>query len=141
MSSSATVRVPGCCADNSCKYKEESGCIDMLLITLIQAILNSKTFFVTPFGREMEADTIKRSFRRPDEHSDFLVAYRVYCLWRSNCEAGSWSAFTRKHFLSHIVGPVLCFRTLTPAIADKFKTAPDIDPDRGAEGSIHVKPH
>lgn len=54
----------------------------------------------------MEADTIKRSFRQPDEHSDFLVMYRAYCMWRSNCENGTFYSFTRKHFLSHVVS---CF--------------------------------
>lgn len=69
----------------------------------MQATLNSKSFFVTPFGREMEADTVKRSFRQPDEHSDFLVMYRAYCMWRSNCENGTFYSFARKHFLSHVV--------------------------------------
>lgn len=56
---------------------------------------------MTPFGREIEADTIKRSFKIPEEHSDFLVIYRAYKSWRKNCENGTWTAFCRKHFMSH----------------------------------------
>lgn len=80
------------------------GCLDAALT--IAATLNSKSFFVTPFGREGEADTVKRSFKAPDEHSDFLVIYRAYKAWRSNCANGGWSTFCRKHFLSHQVGGI-----------------------------------
>lgn len=82
------------------------GCLDAALT--IAAALNNKSFFVTPFGREAEADTLKRSFKVPDEHSDFLVIYRAYRLWRSNCEQGSWSTFCRKHFLSHQASTTSC---------------------------------
>jgi ATP-dependent RNA helicase DHX29 len=75
------------------------GCLDAALT--IAATLNSKSFFLSPFGREAEADTVKRSFKMADEHSDFLVIYRAYCLWRRSCEDGNYSTFTRKHFLSH----------------------------------------
>jgi hypothetical protein len=41
----------------------------------LQAALNSKSPFITPFGREQEADTVKRAFKV--ENSDFLTVNKV----------------------------------------------------------------
>lgn len=60
----------------------------------------------------MEADTIKRSFRQPDEYSDFLVMYRAYNLWKANCEQGTFYGFARKHFLSHVVSVAILIASL-----------------------------
>lgn len=48
-----------------------------------QATLNSKSPWITPFGRESEADAVKRSFKT--ENSDFLTTYKAYCSWREAC--------------------------------------------------------
>ncbi|KAH8915725.1 P-loop containing nucleoside triphosphate hydrolase protein [Atractiella rhizophila] len=72
-------------------------CLDAALT--IAAVLNSKSPFVTPFGRENEADTVKRSFKV--ENSDFLAFYKAYVMWRQACQSNSFREFCRKNFLSH----------------------------------------
>jgi ATP-dependent RNA helicase DHX29 len=67
------------------------GCLDAALT--ITAALNSKTPWLTPFGREAEADLVKRSFKI--ENSDFLTLYNAYCLWRDACGNGYEREFTR----------------------------------------------
>lgn len=109
------------------------GCLDAALT--IAAALNNKSVFISPFGREVEANTIRRSFSAPDEHSDFLLIYRAYRSWRANCENGNWSSFCRKHFISHQVSVLqgVCAIFLTALIAEHGTT-------RGAEGTIPGKP-
>ncbi|GAA5955052.1 hypothetical protein JCM3765_003173 [Sporobolomyces pararoseus] len=72
------------------------GCLDAALT--ITAALNSKSPWLTPFGREAEADAVKRSFKV--ENSDFLTTYNAYCSWREASANGFEREFTRKSFLS-----------------------------------------
>lgn len=72
-----------------------------MLIAFSQAALNSKSPFVTPFGREREADVVKRSFKV--DNSDFLTICKVYELWRNEVRNGTHFSFCRKNFLSHQV--------------------------------------
>ncbi|KAM0753239.1 P-loop containing nucleoside triphosphate hydrolase protein [Meredithblackwellia eburnea MCA 4105] len=72
------------------------GCLDAALT--ITAALNSKSPWLTPFGRESEADAVKRSFKV--ENSDFLTTYNAYCSWRQASSNGFERDFTRKNFLS-----------------------------------------
>ncbi|GAA6008894.1 hypothetical protein JCM11491_003823 [Sporobolomyces phaffii] len=72
------------------------GCLDAALT--ITAALNSKSPWLTPFGRESEADAVKRSFKV--ENSDFLTTYNAYCSWREASANGFEREFTRKSFLS-----------------------------------------
>lgn len=60
---------------------------------LEQAALNSKSPWLTPFGREAEADAVKRSFKV--ENSDFLTVYNAYCSWREASSNGYDREFTR----------------------------------------------
>ncbi|GAA6051223.1 hypothetical protein JCM3770_005879 [Rhodotorula araucariae] len=71
-------------------------CLDAALT--ITAALNSKSPWVTPFGREHEADTVKRGFKV--ENSDFLTLYNAYCCWREACSNNYEREFCRKSFLS-----------------------------------------
>ncbi|BGP39119.1 hypothetical protein JCM10449v2_003057 [Rhodotorula kratochvilovae] len=71
-------------------------CLDAALT--ITAALNSKSPWVTPFGRENEADTVKRGFKV--ENSDFLTLYNAYCCWREACSNNYEREFCRKSFLS-----------------------------------------
>ncbi|PLW22095.1 hypothetical protein PCASD_17739 [Puccinia coronata f. sp. avenae] len=64
----------------------------------VAAALNSKTPFLTPFGREQEADTIKKSFKV--ENSDFLTICKVYNSWRLACQNDHVHQFCRKNLLS-----------------------------------------
>lgn len=48
---------------------------------------------MTPFGREAEADAVKRSFKV--ENSDFLTTYNAYCSWREASANGFEREFTR----------------------------------------------
>jgi ATP-dependent RNA helicase DHX29 len=68
---------------------------------LIKAALNSKSPFVSPFGRESEADAAKQGFNQ--HNSDFLAIYEAYKGWRKACAAGRWKDYCRKNFLSHQV--------------------------------------
>lgn len=72
------------------------GCLDAALA--ITAALNSKSPWLTPFGREAEADAVKRNFKI--ENSDFLTTYNAYCCWREASANGYEREFTRKNFLS-----------------------------------------
>ncbi|GAA5857787.1 hypothetical protein JCM9279_000747 [Rhodotorula babjevae] len=72
------------------------GCLDAALT--ITAALNSKSPWITPFGRENEADTVKRGFKV--ENSDFLTLYNAYCCWREACSNNYEREFCRKSFLS-----------------------------------------
>ncbi|KAH9810275.1 P-loop containing nucleoside triphosphate hydrolase protein, partial [Melampsora americana] len=65
----------------------------------VAAALNSKSPFLTPFGREQEADTIKRSFKV--ENSDFLTICNVYNTWRNAFHNDNVHQFCRKNMLSH----------------------------------------
>ncbi|GAA6012163.1 hypothetical protein JCM10207_005153 [Rhodosporidiobolus poonsookiae] len=71
-------------------------CLDAMLT--ITAVLSSKSPWVTPFGREAEADTVKRAFKV--ENSDFLTTYNAYCRWREACSNNYEHQFIRKSFLS-----------------------------------------
>lgn len=64
----------------------------------ITAALNSKSPWVTPFGRETEADAVKRSFKI--ENSDFLTLFNAYNSWREASSNGYDREFCRKSFLS-----------------------------------------
>lgn len=72
------------------------GCLDAGLT--IAAGLNSKSPWLTPFGREAEADAVKRTFKV--ENSDFLTTYNAYCSWREACSNNYEREFCRKSFLS-----------------------------------------
>ncbi|BGP54757.1 hypothetical protein JCM8202_003265 [Rhodotorula sphaerocarpa] len=72
------------------------GCLDAGLT--IAAGLNSKSPWLTPFGRENEADAVKRTFKV--ENSDFLTLYNAYCSWRESCSNNVERDFCRKSFLS-----------------------------------------
>ncbi|BGO98493.1 hypothetical protein NBRC10513v2_002888 [Rhodotorula toruloides] len=72
------------------------GCLDAALV--IAATLNSKSPWITPFGRESEADAVKRSFKT--ENSDFLTTYKAYCSWREACANNYEREFCRKSYLS-----------------------------------------
>ncbi|GAA5823603.1 hypothetical protein JCM11251_000694 [Rhodosporidiobolus azoricus] len=71
-------------------------CLDAALT--ITATLNSKSPWITPFGRESEADAVKRGFKV--ENSDFLTTYNAYCSWRDACSNNYEMQFVRKSFLS-----------------------------------------
>ncbi|KDE09069.1 hypothetical protein MVLG_00787 [Microbotryum lychnidis-dioicae p1A1 Lamole] len=71
-------------------------CLDAALT--ITAALNAKSPWMTPFGREAEADAVKRGFKV--ENSDFLTLYNAYCSWREASGNGYEREFTRKNFLS-----------------------------------------
>lgn len=58
-----------------------------------QATLNSKSPWLTPFGRESEADAVKRGFKI--ENSDFLTTYNAYCSWREASGNGYEREFCR----------------------------------------------
>ncbi|KAK4055699.1 hypothetical protein OIV83_000245 [Microbotryomycetes sp. JL201] len=66
-------------------------CLDAALT--ITAALNSKSPWVTPFGREAEADAVKRNFKI--ENSDFLTTYNAYTVWREACGNGYEREFCR----------------------------------------------
>ena len=70
-------------------------CLDAALT--ITAALNSKSPFVTPFGKESEAESVKRSWKLDD--SDFLTVYNAYCAWRNSCITGTDREFVRRNFL------------------------------------------
>lgn len=59
----------------------------------VQAALNSKSPWLTPFGRESEADAVKRSFKI--ENSDFLTLYNAFGSWREACHNGYEREFVR----------------------------------------------
>ncbi|GAA5855636.1 hypothetical protein JCM8547_001627 [Rhodosporidiobolus lusitaniae] len=71
-------------------------CLDAALT--ITAALSSKSPWVTPFGREAEADAVKRGFDK--YNSDFLTLYAAYCGWREACTNNYEHQFVRKSFLS-----------------------------------------
>ncbi|KAG0148747.1 hypothetical protein CROQUDRAFT_669777 [Cronartium quercuum f. sp. fusiforme G11] len=64
----------------------------------VAAALNSKSPFLTPFGREQEAEAIKRSFKV--ENSDFLTICNVYNTWRDAYRHDHVHQFCRKNLLS-----------------------------------------
>lgn len=64
----------------------------------IAAALNSKSPFLTPFGREQEADAIRKSFKV--ENSDFLTICKVYNSWRQAYLNDHVHQFCRKNMLS-----------------------------------------
>ncbi|KAK0561755.1 hypothetical protein OC861_005661 [Tilletia horrida] len=72
-------------------------CLDPALT--IAAALNSKSPFVTPFGREDEADLAKASFKSGD--SDFLTVANAFNAWRRACANNHHWQFCNKTFLSH----------------------------------------
>ncbi|PWN21409.1 P-loop containing nucleoside triphosphate hydrolase protein [Microstroma glucosiphilum] len=72
-------------------------CLDAALTTA--AALNSKSPFVTPFGREAEADAAKASFRVGN--SDFLTIANAFNSWRRAIGQKHHFVFCRKSFLSH----------------------------------------
>ncbi|CAD6887094.1 unnamed protein product [Tilletia caries] len=72
-------------------------CLDPALT--IAAALNSKSPFVTPFGREDEADLAKASFKAGD--SDFLTVANAFNAWRRACGNNHHWAFCNRTFLSH----------------------------------------
>lgn len=65
----------------------------------IAAALNSKSPFLTPFGREAEADAAKASFKVG--HSDFLTIANAFNCWRRSVKQNHHFVFCRKSFLSH----------------------------------------
>ncbi|MBW0460887.1 hypothetical protein O181_000602 [Austropuccinia psidii MF-1] len=65
----------------------------------VAAALNCKSPFLTPFGREQEADAIKRSFKV--ENSDFLTICNVYKSWRQAIKNDSTYRFCQSNMLSH----------------------------------------
>ncbi|CAO1637463.1 unnamed protein product [Parajaminaea phylloscopi] len=72
-------------------------CLDAALT--IAAALNSKSPFLTPFGREAEADAAKASFKVG--HSDFLTIANAFNSWRRAVKQNHHMVFCRKSFLSH----------------------------------------
>ncbi|OAV97579.1 hypothetical protein PTTG_09819, partial [Puccinia triticina 1-1 BBBD Race 1] len=64
----------------------------------VAAALNSKSPFLTPFGREQEAEAIKKSFKV--ENSDFLTICKVYNSWRLAYQNDHVHQFCRKNMLS-----------------------------------------
>ncbi|KIM34405.1 hypothetical protein M408DRAFT_303614 [Serendipita vermifera MAFF 305830] len=76
-------------------------CLDPALT--IAAALSSKSPFVTPFGKEDEAERQKASFRIVSDNSDFLTIHNAFATWRRACANGQSVARTlcRKSFLSY----------------------------------------
>lgn len=74
-------------------------CLDPALT--IAATLNSKSPFVTPFGHEAEADTIRAGFKVGN--SDFLTIVNVFSAWRRLAEIKPTHArtFCRSNYLSY----------------------------------------
>lgn len=56
-------------------------------------MLNAKSPWLTPFGREAEADAVKRGFKI--ENSDFLTTYNAYTVWREASGNGFEREFCR----------------------------------------------
>lgn len=75
------------------------GCLDPALT--IAAALNSKSPFLTPFGKEDEAHRQKLSFKI--ENSDFLTLHNAFSSWRRACANGLSAArkLCRDAFMSH----------------------------------------
>ncbi|GJE85993.1 HrpA-like RNA helicase [Phanerochaete sordida] len=75
------------------------GCLDPALT--IAAALNSKSPFLTPFGKEDEAHRQKLSFKI--ENSDFLTLHNAFSSWRRACVNGPSAArkLCRDAFMSH----------------------------------------
>lgn len=71
-------------------------CLDPALT--IAAALNSKSPFITPFGREAEADRSKASFKTGD--SDFFSIANAYNAWRRAVAQNYGRQFCAKAFLS-----------------------------------------
>ncbi|KAG7562714.1 hypothetical protein FFLO_01874 [Filobasidium floriforme] len=74
-------------------------CLDPALT--IAATLNSKSPFITPFGQESEADSIRSSFKTGN--SDFLTIVNVFSIWRRMASTNPNQArtFCRRNFLSY----------------------------------------
>ncbi|EPQ28968.1 uncharacterized protein PFL1_03258 [Pseudozyma flocculosa PF-1] len=71
-------------------------CLDPALT--IAAALNAKSPFVTPFGKEAEADRAKQSFKLGD--SDFLTIANAFNGWRRSVALNHHQVFCQKSFLS-----------------------------------------
>lgn len=72
-------------------------CLDPALT--IAAALNSKSPFITPFGKEQEAKKAHESFQI--DNSDFLTIHRAFSSWRNACSDLSYARhFCRQNFLS-----------------------------------------
>lgn len=69
----------------------------IIILRIQQAALNSKSPWLTPFGRESEADAVKRSFKV--ENSDFCSLYNAYTSWREACGNGYEREFCRVSFI------------------------------------------
>lgn len=103
-------------------------CLDPALT--IAATLNSKSPFITPFGQESEADSIRSSFKTGElsvdrdatstgacvnsyipsmalGNSDFLTIVNVFSIWRRMASTNPNQArtFCRRNFLSYQVRP------------------------------------
>lgn len=73
---------------------------DPAKLSPLQATLNSKSPWLTPFGRESEADAVKRGFKV--ENSDFLTTYNAYCSWREASGNGYEREFCRVSLLRRL---------------------------------------
>lgn len=71
-------------------------CLDPALT--IAAALNSKSPFVTPFGKELEADRVKQSFKLGD--SDFLTIANAFNGFRRSTAQNHHRTFCNRSFLS-----------------------------------------
>ncbi|PWN49201.1 putative DNA/RNA helicase [Violaceomyces palustris] len=71
-------------------------CLDPALT--IAAALNSKSPFLTPFGKESEAERAKQSFKVGD--SDFLTIANAFNGWRRSVALNHHRIFCNKSFLS-----------------------------------------
>lgn len=98
-------------------------------VLTVAATLSSKSPFITPFGREQEADTVKRSFKV--ENSDFLTFHRVLVGWREAIVAGNHMSYTRKNFMSH---QVCLLRELCECLIESVYA--ESDTDRRAAAAI-----
>lgn len=121
-------------------------CLDPALT--IAATLNSKSPFLTPFGKEDEAHWKKLSFRTGQlaipgtdvahksvaENSDFLTLHNAFSAWRRACANGTSAErkFCRESYLSHQVTET--FRSC--AITENASASVESSADRGAKTTI-----
>jgi len=81
-------------------YGAVFGCVDPVLT--IAATMSSRSPFLSPFEKRQEANKAKRSFSKPRDKSDHILAFRAYDAWLE-AKVGGYRqerAFCEEFFLS-----------------------------------------
>ena len=81
-------------------YAAVLGCLDPVLT--IAATMSSRSPFLLPFDKRDQANRAKRSFSKPRDKSDHILAVRAYDAWvQAKCKGGRHErAFCQDNFLS-----------------------------------------